>query len=96
MPTYDWTEEFRHEFEAMSPARQALFLAAVAKFVDDLRRGPIRKSLRVERLQGHRGLWEITWAPDGRALFEYGDPIHPGQRHIIWRRVGTHQIFEQR
>ncbi|MGD9890413.1 MAG: hypothetical protein AB7R89_00605 [Dehalococcoidia bacterium] len=95
MPTYDWTDEFRREFESLSPLRQALFLAAVAKFVDDLRRGPIRKSLRVKRFRGRPGLWEMTWAPDGRALFEYGEPIRPGDRHIVWRRIGTHNIFEQ-
>jgi hypothetical protein len=37
----------------------------------------------------------MTGAPDGRALFDYGDPVDPGSRHVIWRRVGTHDIFEQ-
>src|SRR4051812_15750132 len=34
----------------------------------------------------------MTWAYDGRATFEYGDEVHGGQPHIIWRRVGTHAI----
>lgn len=34
-------------------------------------------------MQGHPGLWEMSWAPDGRATFEYGDEVHPGQPHII-------------
>jgi hypothetical protein len=40
-------------------------------------------------------VWELTWAPDGRATFEYGDPVRAGDPHIIWRRVGTHDIFRQ-
>jgi hypothetical protein len=38
-------------------------------------------------------IWEMTWAPDGRATFSYGEPVREGEVHIIWRRVGSHQIF---
>lgn len=38
-------------------------------------------------------MWERSWAPDGRATFEYGKEIRPGEAHIIWRRIGTHAIF---
>jgi hypothetical protein len=37
----------------------------------------------------------MTWAADGRATFEYGQEIRPGEPHIIWRRIGTHDIFRQ-
>lgn len=37
----------------------------------------------------------IAWAYDGRATFQYGEELHPGQPHIIWRRVGTHAIFRR-
>jgi hypothetical protein len=37
----------------------------------------------------------MSWSPDGRATFEYGDEIQPGAAHIIWRRVGTHSVFRQ-
>jgi hypothetical protein len=26
------------------------------------------------------GVWEITFAPDGRATFAYGDEVIPGSR----------------
>jgi hypothetical protein len=42
----------------------------------------------------HPGVWEISWAADGRATFNYGDEVIPGERHIIWRRIGTHDIFD--
>jgi hypothetical protein len=28
-------------------------------------------------MQGHPSIWGMTWAPDGRATFEYGDEVHP-------------------
>ncbi|WP_268249646.1 hypothetical protein [Streptomyces cinnamoneus] len=38
-------------------------------------------------------MYELTWAPNGRATWEYGDEKVRGTRHIIWRRVGTHTIL---
>jgi hypothetical protein len=69
-------------------------MAAVEKLVADLRRGTFRKGLRVKRVQAHEGVGEMTWAPDGRATFEYGESIHAGDPHIIWRRIGGHEIFD--
>ena len=46
-------------------------------------------------MQGHPAVWEMTWAYDGRATFQYGNEVHAGQPHIIWRRIGTHSIFRR-
>lgn len=35
----------------------------------------------------------MTWDNDGRATFSYGVERVAGQPHVIWRRVGTHDIF---
>jgi hypothetical protein len=35
----------------------------------------------------------MTWADGGRSTFEYGSPVREGETHIIWRRIGTHEIF---
>jgi hypothetical protein len=35
----------------------------------------------------------MPWDRAGRATFEYGDEVRPGEPHVIWRRVGTHDIF---
>lgn len=32
--------------------------------------------------------------PDGRATFMYGPEQIPGEPHIIWRRIGGHDIFD--
>lgn len=51
--------------------------------------------LRIKWVQGHSGAWEMRWAYDSRATVQYGEEVHPGQPHIIWRRVGTHAIFRR-
>lgn len=70
------------------------FRRAVARFVEDLRRGPpFRRGLRVKGLQGAPGLFEMTWAPDGRAVFSFGEEVLPGEPHVIWHAVGTHAVL---
>jgi hypothetical protein len=96
VPTFAWLARFGADFDRLSPAQQAAFLAAVAQFVEDLRKGgQFRKGLRVKGVQGASGLFEMTWADDGRATFQYGDAVLEGEPHVIWRRVGTHDIFRQ-
>lgn len=49
--------------------------------------------LVVKPVKGADGLFEMRWASDGRATFRYGKG-RPGEPHIIWCRVGTHDIFK--
>jgi hypothetical protein len=49
-------------------------------------------ALRIKRVQGIDGVWEITFAADGRATFEYGDEVIEGMPHVIWRRIGSHDV----
>lgn len=96
MPTFAWLTRFRTDFERLTPAQQAAFLVAVEQFVADLRlRRRFRRGLRVKGIQGAAAIYEMTWADDGRATFQYGDTVLEGEPHVIWRRVGTHQIFKQ-
>lgn len=56
---------------------------------------PWPQSLRVKRVQGTRGIWEMTWSfsgPDGRATFEWREDDRG--LFILWRRVGGHAIFK--
>jgi hypothetical protein len=66
---------------------------AVAHFVHDLGAGTFRRGLRVKRLAGRVDVGEMTWADDGRATFSFGAPVVEGEPHIVWRRVGTHDIL---
>ena len=93
MPTFTPTRGFLAEFERLPDQQQAAFRAAVRKLVEDLRRGQIRPGLRITRVRREEGVWEMTWAPDGRATFAYGDEVRPGHPHIIWRRIGSHDIL---
>jgi hypothetical protein len=96
LPTFAWVARFRADFDALTPEQQADFLAAIRQFVEDLGRGrQFRKGLRVKGIQGARGVFEMTWAPDGRATFQYGGELVPGEPHVIWRRVGTHAVLRQ-
>ena len=93
MPTFERPQRFKNDWAKLSPEIQRAFKEAVRTFVADLP-GPFSPSLRVKRVQGSgRGIFEMTFLPDGRATFEYGDPIRDGEPHIVWRRVGTHDIF---
>jgi len=93
-PTYDRSEPFRDDQARLSREQRALARIALEKFIVDLRSGDgFRPGLRVKGVQGAPGVFEMTWAPDGRATFQYGDQITPGEPHIIWRRIGTHDIF---
>jgi hypothetical protein len=47
----------------------------------------------VKGVQGARDVMEMTFAPDGRATWEFGAEVEVGQVHVIWRRIGTHDIF---
>jgi hypothetical protein len=93
MPTRDALGPFWRDWRELTPEQQRLFRAAVAKFVADLasRRG-FPPGLRVRGVEGAEGVFELTWAPDGRATFHYGEPGVEGEAHIVWRRIGTHEI----
>ncbi|MGH2532542.1 MAG: hypothetical protein ACRDJW_09575 [Thermomicrobiales bacterium] len=94
MPTYETKALFDKAYARLTLDQQETFKRAVPKLVHDLRRGAFRKGLRVKRVQGNPGVWEMTWADDGRATFEYGASVIPGEPHIIWRRIGGHEIFD--
>ena len=95
MPTFLWLTRFGLDFDKLSSEQQIEFLDAVKSFVEDIRVGEgFRNGLRVKGVRGAPGVFEMTWANDGRATFSYGDAVVEGQAHIVWRRIGTHGIFK--
>lgn len=78
-----------------SHQRRQFRTAVVTDFVPGLKAQRFHPRLRVKRVQSAPGVWEMTWAPDGRATFEYGAELLPGEPHVIWRRIGTHEIFNR-
>jgi hypothetical protein len=68
---------------------------AVSKMVANLKRGQgFRSGLRAKGAQGHAGVFEMAWAGDGRATLSYGASTVPGEQHIIWLRIGTHDVLQ--
>ncbi|MDE0606371.1 MAG: hypothetical protein OXH78_04350 [Acidimicrobiaceae bacterium] len=99
MPTHDETNAFMRDYGSLTAQQQDRFDSKREEFTDDLlsmeddpRKG-FRPGLRVKKVQGESGLFEMTWAPDGRAIFSMGSPVIEGKRHIVWRRVGDHSIL---
>jgi hypothetical protein len=94
LPTYERSPQFVDDYATLSPEQQRAFRVAVEKFVADLRRAEgFRPGLRVKGIKGSPGMFELTWAPDGRAIFSYGASIREREPHIIWHAVGTHEVL---
>jgi hypothetical protein len=95
MPTYELLPDFHRDYDQLTVEQQRAFRLAVKKFILDLRQGAVRGSLRVKPLQNNPGVFEMTWeGANGRATFDYGPAVIPGERHVHWRRVGGHEIFQ--
>lgn len=99
MPTHDETTAFLRDRNRLTTAQAERFKARLADFIEDLkemesgRRTWFRPGLRVKKLAGTPDVYEMSWAQDGRATFAIGDPIVASKLHIVWLRVGSHDIL---
>lgn len=94
MATFEKLPRFVKDFDQLSEEDKARFREAVKKFVDDLKRGKgFRRGLRVRGVEGTANIYEMTWAPNGRATFHYGKSLRDREPHIVWRRVGSHSVL---
>ena len=46
------------------------------------------------KLPAARGVWSLSFGDNLRATFSYGTE-HQGDAHIIWRRIGGHDIYRE-
>jgi hypothetical protein len=97
VPTFGVSPRFEREYRGLSASERRAFDTAWRRLAAGLRERPpaFEPALRVKRVRGTSGVWELTWAPDGRATFEYGAERRAGEAHIVWRRIGSHRILEQ-
>lgn len=96
MPTHEELARFLRDYLALPNELRLRFLAVLPAFREDISGGAFRPGFRVKRVnapQVNVAVWEMTFAPDGRATFHYGEAPVDGHVHIIWRRIGTHDIF---
>ncbi|MDR1188705.1 MAG: hypothetical protein LBK95_14875 [Bifidobacteriaceae bacterium] len=95
-PTYEIGPRCSADWKDLDRRAQRDFLVALEKFIEDLasEKG-LRPGLRIKHVEGTDKVWELTFAPNGRATFQYGAERRPGLTHVIWRRVGSHDILDQ-
>ena len=94
MPSHERTRRFERDWKALEASDRDRFRTAFRRFDADLASGTFRRGLRVKRVQGTDSIFEMTWAPDGRATFEYG--VSAGdEAHVTWRRIGRHDILRR-
>jgi hypothetical protein len=95
-PTYELPAGFAREYARLSRKQRGDFRDAASKLIDALKadRDPPR-SLRIKRVQGTKDIWEFSYSGDGRATFRYGAEVKPGKTHVIWLRIGGHEIFSR-
>ncbi|MFJ5143213.1 hypothetical protein [Streptomyces sp. NPDC088707] len=97
MPTFETCPRFTADLQHLTPAQRRRFRRVVLDaFVPDLRTGrQFRPGLRVKGVRCAPGVYELTWAPDGRATWSYGRVVVAGLPHIVWHRIGTHSILDR-
>ncbi|WFB88331.1 MULTISPECIES: hypothetical protein [Streptomyces] len=95
MPTYETLPRFAADLDRLTPEQRRRFRRAVAAFVEDLRTGSFRAGLRIKRVRCSPGVYELTWAGNGRATWSYGTERIRGAQHIVWHRIGTHSILDR-
>ncbi|HEX3492557.1 MAG TPA: hypothetical protein VHU92_24650 [Streptosporangiaceae bacterium] len=96
MPTLETLPRFEKDWKGLSPEQQDAFRKVVTDaFVPDLMApdGPFRPGLRVKGVKAHPNVFEMSCDNNGRATFSYVTERVLGQPHVIWRRIGTHDIF---
>jgi hypothetical protein len=94
VPTYETLPRFHTDLDHLTPQQRHRFHQVITRaFVPDLRTGHFRAGLRIKRVQNTPGVYELTWAGNGRATWQYGTELVRGAPHIIWRRIGTHDIL---
>jgi hypothetical protein len=73
VPTFEPLPRFTADLQHFTPAERRRFRRVVLDaFVPDLRTGrQFRPGLRIKRVRCAPGVYELTWAPDGRATWAY-------------------------
>jgi hypothetical protein len=97
VPTYEALPRFTTDLDRLTPEqRRAFHRMVTCAFAPDLRAGGrFRAGLRIKRVRCAPGVFELTWAGNGRATWSYGTERIRGA-HIVWRRIGTHDILRPR
>lgn len=103
MPTREAEPRFMSDFRRLSADQRAQFRAARLAFIAALTaweesgftgRPSFPKSLGIRHMQGSPNILELRWGLDGRCTWMFGTPKRPGRAHVVWRRIGSHEIYD--
>lgn len=88
------TGRFEQDWKILTGEQRQRFRMSFVRYDADLQAGRFRAGLRVRRVEGTAGVFEMTWAPDGRATFQFAEDAVQ-DRVVVWRRIGTHRVFRR-
>lgn len=103
---FETTRSFEADYKKLSNDEKRRFRDAVRRFNKAcdaaLAHGGSPRwpgSLRVKKVEGAAGIWEMTWSfsgPDGRATWEWTTVDIEGEAlpAVRWRRIGDHSVFK--
>ncbi|MFF5858628.1 hypothetical protein ACFY8B_23875 [Streptomyces sp. NPDC012751] len=94
MRTFETLPRFTADLQHLTPAQRRRFRRVVLDaFVPDLRTGrQFRPGSRIKGVRCVPGVYELAWAPDGRATWSYGRAVVAGLPRRV-ARIGGHDIF---
>ena len=96
MPTYDVDPRFLREYLSLTRQQRAAFRRARDRFVAALKAGrPFGAGLGVREMTDHPGIYEFRFSSAGRATFAYGSEARGADAHVVWRRIGGHEIYRE-
>jgi hypothetical protein len=96
VPTYSFEPRFGREFARLDATAARAFLRAKNRFVAALKAGrPFEAGLGIAEMTGHPGIFEFHFSDGGRATFHYGNDGRGPAAHVIWRRIGGHEIYRE-
>jgi len=93
MPYYTSLPTFDREFKKLTAEEKLAFMATVRKLIQSLSSGQGIPGLPLIRKLSGYNLYELRWAADGRATFEYAYDSTLQANKVIWRRVGDHSVL---
>ncbi|SRR5579883_1942393 len=97
MPTHEEEPAFKAAYERLTKEERDAFRKARREFVRSWkekrsfpREFPAHLGIKCNQ---RKKLWEFRFGPDNRALFDLGKEVTPGEPHIIWYAIGSHDIY---
>jgi hypothetical protein len=102
MPTFFATARFWNDYDRLTAREAAAFQRARAEFMTALAEWEIAGFVGARsfdracagQMAGYPHIRELTCSRDGRCTWQFGESPQSGKCHVIWRRIGSHAIYD--